>query len=414
MVDTVDTLIVGGGQAGLAVSYYLTQQGRSHVVLEQAAQAGEAWRNHRWDSFTLVTPNWMVQLPGAAYAGPDPDGFLTRAEVVTYFEHYVERFRLPVRYQTQVRGVEPKEHGYRVTTDQGVYQAAQVVVATGSFQSPKIPPIGAQLPAALRQLHAGEYRNPDTVPQGAVLIVGSGQSGCQIAEELYQSGRQVYLSVGHAGRLPRRYRGQDITWWLNQIGFFDRTVDLLPSPQAKFSGNPHLTGKGGGHTLNLYQFARDGVMLLGRLQEVNGNHVRLAPDLRESLARVDKFEADMLKAIDGFIEKSGSAAPLDPVSQGHDDYQAEVRTELDLKAAGITSVIWATGYRFDYSLVKLPVFDDDGYPVQRRGVTAFPGLYFVGLSWLDKFKSGLLFGVGEDAASIAAEIAARKPVAKAV
>jgi putative flavoprotein involved in K+ transport len=413
MADSVDTLIVGGGQAGLAMSYYLAQQGRPHVVLEQAAQAGEAWRNHRWDSFTFVTPNWMIQLPGAAYAGPDPEGFLTRSEIVTYFEQYVERFRLPVRYQTQARAVEPKDNGYRVTTDQGVYQAAQVVIATGSFQYSKLPPVSANLPAALRQLHSGEYRHPDGLPPGAVLVVGSGQSGGQIAEELYQSGRKVYLSIGRVGRLPRRYRGKDITWWLNAIGFFDRVPDQLPSPAAKFTGGPQVSGKDGGHTLNLHQFVRDGVVLLGRLQEANGSQVRLAPDVRESLAKVDKFETDMLKAIDSHIEKTGLAVPFESVSQLRDGYQAEVLTELNLKAAGITSVIWANGYGFDYSLVKLPVFDEDGYPVQRRGVTAFPGLYFVGLSWLHKFKSALLFGVGEDAASIAADIAARKPAPKA-
>jgi putative flavoprotein involved in K+ transport len=412
MTDSIDTLVVGGGQAGLAVSYHLMQQGRPHVVLERGAQAAEAWRNHRWDSFTFVTPNWMIQLPGAAYAGPDPDGYLTRAEIVAYFENYVERFRLPVHYNTHAVAVEPKGNGYRVTTSQGEYLADQVVMATGSFQQPKLAPASVNLSPELLQLGSDAYRNPQALPPGAVLVVGSGQSGCQIAEELYQSGRKVYLSVGRVGRLPRRYRGKDITFWLRQLGFFDRVVDQLPSPQAKFAGNPQVSGKDGGHTLNLHQFARDGVTLLGRLQAANGRHVRLAPDLKESLARVDKFETDTLKSIDGFIEKTGLTAPPDSVPQLRDGYEAEELTELDLQAAGVTSVIWAGGYRFDYSLVKLPVFDEDGYPVQRRGVTAYPGLYFVGLSWLYKFKSALLFGVGEDAAFIVSEIAARKPAVK--
>jgi len=410
LTETVDTLVVGGGQAGLAVSYHLMQQGRPHVVLEQAAQAGEAWRNHRWDSFTFVTPNWMIQLPGAAYAGPDPDGYLPRDEIVTYFEQYVQRFRLPVRYETRVTRVEPQNGGYRVTTGQGLYQAAQVVMATGSFQHARIPPAAARLPSSLLQLHSGQYRNPHALPPGAVLIVGSGQSGCQIAEELYQSGRKVYLSIGRVGRLPRRYRGKDITWWLNRIGFFDRTVDQLPSPQAKFAGNPQFSGKDGGHTLNLHQFARDGVTLLGRLHDANGDWLQFAQDVRDCLAKVDKHEKDTLKTIDDYIEKAGLGTPSDSVPQLRDGYETEVLTELNLKPAGITSVIWANGYSFDYSLVRLPIFDDDGYPAQRRGVTAFPGLYFVGLSWLHKFKSPLLFGVGEDAAYLVSEIAARKPV----
>jgi putative flavoprotein involved in K+ transport len=411
MAETIDTLIVGGGQAGLAVSYYLTQQGRPHVVLEQASKPAEAWRNHRWDSFTFVTPNWMVQLPGAAYAGPDPDGFMPRAEIVAYFEQYVECFRLPVRYHTQVTAVEPREGGYRVTTSQGDYQAAQVVMATGSFQRPRTAPASANLPATLVQLHSDSYRNPDALPPGAVLVVGSGQSGCQIAEELYQSGRKVYLSIGHMGRVPRRYRGQEITRWLDKIGFFDRTVDQLPSPKARLAGNPQLSGAKGGHTLNLHQFVRDGVTLLGRLQDANGYHVRLAPDLKESLAAVDKLEADILQAIDRYIEKAGLTAPPDQPSQLRDGYAAEVVTELDLKAAGITSVIWTNGYSFDYTLVKLPIFDEFGYPVQRRGVTAYPGLYFVGLNWLYKHKSATVLGVGEDAAFIASEIMTRQAVA---
>ena len=412
MADSRDTVIVGGGQAGLAVSYYLMQQGRAHVVLEEAGQPAEAWRNHRWDSFTFVTPNWMTQLPGAAHAGPDPDGFMPRTDIVAYFEQYLERFRLPVRYQTQVTAVEPNEGGYRVTTSQGVYQAAQVVMATGSFQHPRLAPASAHLPPALLQLHSDAYRNPEALPPGAVLVVGSGQSGCQIAEELYLSGRKVYLSLSRVGRVPRRYRGQDITRWLDKIGFFDRTVEQLPSPKARFAGNPQLSGARGGHSLNLHQFARDGVTLLGRLQEANGYHVRLAPDHTESLAFADKTEADILKAIDSHIEKAALEAPPDQVPQLREGYAAEVVTELDLKAAGITSVIWASGYGFDYSQVKLPIFDEFGYPVQRRGVTAYPGLYFVGLSWLHKHKSATLLGVGEDAAFVAAEIMARKPADK--
>jgi putative flavoprotein involved in K+ transport len=237
--------------------------------------------------------------------------------------------------------------------------------------------------------------------------VGSAQSGSQIAEELYQSGRRVYLSVGSAGRLPRRYRGRDVTRWLDELGLADRTVDQLPSPRAKFGGSAHGTGKNGGHTINLHQFARDGVVLLGHLESVEGEHVTLAPDLHDSLRRADKLEADFVKQVDAHIEERGLSAPQETLPLLRDGYNVDLILDLDLPAAGITTVVWATGYAFDYGLVKLPAFDADGYPVQKRGVTEHPGLYFVGLPWLHTLKSGLLAGVGEDAAYVAAAISRR-------
>jgi len=407
MTERVETVIIGGGQAGLALSYCLTQKGRAHVVLEKAAQAGEAWRNGRWDSFTFVTPNWAIRLPGMGYEGRDPDGFMPRSEIVAYFERYVARYRMPVRYGVQATAVKQSGAGYVVETNGPTWEASNVVVATGSFQKPRIPTFSANLPGDMLQLHSGQYRNPGALPPGGVLVVGSAQSGCQIAEELYRSGRKVYLCVGGAGRVPRRYRGRDTFWWLDKTGFMDQTVEKLPSPKARFGPNPQISGVGGGHTLNLHQFARDGVTLLGRLQDVRDGKVFLAPNLKETLAKVDQFEVDMLKMIDGFIAKTGMGAPPETLPELRDGYEAEVIAELDLKAAGIASVIWAMGYMFDFNLVKLPVFDEDGYPVQQRGVTEYPGLYFLGLNWLHKRKSALLIGVGDDAAYIASHIAER-------
>ena len=406
MTKQIDTLIVGGGQGGLSTSYHLTQQGREHVILEQADQAAPVWRN-RWDSFTLITPNWMTRLPGAEYQGDDPDGFTPRDEVVAYFEAYIKRFKLPVRFGTRVISVEPIEAGYRVSTDEAEYEAANVVIATGLHQQPRIPPFSANLPAEIRQLHSSEYRNPEALPAGAVLVVGSAQSGCQIAEELYQSGRKVYLSVSGAPRLPRRYRGKDVTWWMDKIGFYDRTVDKLPSPKAKFAPNPHSTGKDGGHTINLHQFAKDGIVLLGRIQNVQGNRIILAPDLKENLAKGDQAEAEIVKAINDYIEKNELKFPYEILFESEAGYQAEEISELDLGSACVSSVIWATGFRFDFSWVKLPAFDEDGFPVQKRGVTEFPGLYFIGLPFLLNPKSGLLFGVGDDAAHVAKHIITR-------
>jgi len=407
MTENVGTVIVGGGQAGLAVSYYLTQHGRDHVILEGASRAAEAWRNHRWDSFTLVTPNWLTRMPGAEYQGADPDGFLPRDEIIAYFEEYIERFKLPVRYGVRVTSVEPKEAGYLLHAGEAQVEAANVVMATGLFQQPRIPHFGANLPAEIQQLHSSEYRNPGALPPGAVLVVGSAQSGSQIAEELYQSGRKVFMSVSRAGRGPRRYRGKDITWWLDKIGFFDMTVDKLPSPKAKFSSSIQASGARGGHTINLHQFARDGVVLLGRVQGVEAGKIVLAPDLLENLARADKFEADLLKRIDDYIKEAALDVPPSSLPELRDGYEAEVIRMLDLKLAGVTNVIWATGYRFDFGLVNLPVVDEDGYPIQKRGITGYPGLYFVGLPWLHTLNSGLLSGVGDDAAYIVSDIVAR-------
>jgi putative flavoprotein involved in K+ transport len=404
MAERVDTIIIGGGQGGLSTSYHLKQQRREHIILEQEGQVAEAWRN-RWDSFTLITPNWMIRLPGAEYRGDNPDGFMLRDDAVAYFESYVDRFELPIKYRHQVTSVEAIEAGYLVRTNKADFEAANVVMATGMFQQPKIPTFSKNLSPEIQQIQSNKYQNPEALPHGAVLVVGSAQSGCQIAEELYQSGRKVYLSVSGAGRLPRRYRGKDITRWLDEIGFADRTVDQLPSPKAKFAGSAHSTGKDGGHTINLHQFARHGVVLLGHIQSAQRYQVVLAPDLFESLAKADQVEADIVKMIDNYIVKNELDSPSEILPKLSDGYDSVEIIDLDLKTEDIKMVIWATGYKFDYSLVKLPVFDEDGYPLQERGVTEYPGLYFIGLPFLHTIKSGLLAGVGDDAAYIASVMA---------
>ena len=406
----VNTVIVGGGQAGLSVSYYLTREGRDHLVLEQSDRPGEAWRNHRWDSFTLNTPNWQTRLPGAEYHCDDPDGFMSRSGVVAYLEDYVERFHLPVRYGVRVERVEREETSglYLVRTSDGRRLSARnLVIATGLYQTPKVPRFGSALPPGIRQVHSDAYRNPEELSPGAVLVVGSAQSGAQIAEELYQAGKKVYLAIGRAGRVPRRYRGKDANWWSQKLGLYDRTVDQLPSPRAKFAGKPHISGTMGGHTLNLHQFARDGVTLLGHLQGVEDGKLKLAPDLWDNLAGADAHEADFIKSVDAYVAKTGMAAPEEKLPVLRDGFETPLMTELDLERSGITNVIWATSYAFDFSLVKLPVLDSDGFPIQTGGVTAFPGLYFVGLPWLPAAKSGLLYGVGDSARSIVKNIAER-------
>lgn len=408
MSKQIETIIIGAGQAGLATSYYLKQKNREHLVLEQATKSANAWRNHRWDSFCLNSPNWYFRLPGMEYQGDAPEGFMPRDEIVACFDQYIDRYHLPISYQTQVIAVEPiaKRKGYLVSTIETRFEARNVVIATGLFQAPRLPSKSANLPAHITQLHTSQYRNPEQLPPGGVLVVGSAQSGCQIAEELYQAGRRVYLCVGSAGRFPRRYRGKDIFEWMHLTGFLDRTVDMLPNPKAKFAGNPHLTGRDGGRSLNLHQFARDGVVLLGRFQGAQDDTIFLFPDIKQTLAKVDGVETEMTKLIDGYIAKTGLDAPLESLPVLRDGYAVEEITKLNLSFAGITTIIWAMGYSFDFSLVKLPIMGEDGFPNSTRGVTVFPGLYFVGLPWLFKMKSGLLIGVGEDAEYIARVIAA--------
>jgi len=409
MGQKVETIVIGGGQAGLSTSYHLSLFGREHVVLEQAKQAGNAWRNDRWDSFTLLTPNWSFRLPGAEYQGDQPEGYMLKADVVASFEQYVDRFHLPVQFGVSVNWVEPLAGGggYRVKTTDGEWEAQQVVIATGLYQTPKIPPFAADLSPNITHYHSGHYRNPAELPPGAVLVVGSAQSGCQIAEELYLSGRKVYLVTSSAGRAPRRYRGKDIYEWMHLSGFLGRTPDKLPNPRAKFAANPHVTGRGGGHTLNLHQFVRDGVTLTGHLQGGEGRRLQFSGDLRENLTRADQVEADLVKMVDDYIALKGLDVPPETLPQLRDGYAAPEITELDLQETGITSIIWAIGYHFDFSMVKLPVVDADGFPIQQRGVTEFPGLYFIGLPWLYNMMSGHLLGVGPDAKYIADHMAAR-------
>jgi putative flavoprotein involved in K+ transport len=405
MIEYIETIIVGGGQAGLAASYSLHQNGHESLILEQADRPASAWSRGRWDSFTLVTPNWTVHLPGGDYDGRQPDGFMNRQELLAYFKSYVQRSRPAIRLGVQVNSVEAENHGYLVRADGADWQADNVIIATGLFQQPKVLSFATSLTPHISQLSSGDYRNPQALPPGAVLVVGSGQSGVQIADELYHAGRKVYLSTGTTGRAPRRYRGKDAVEWMILTGYMSRTAEMLPSPQARFAGAPQLTGKDGGRSLNLHQFSRDGVTLLGHLRGFSENQLLVAPDLKENLAKCDQAEINLLKMIDGYITKQGLQVPEESVAILRDGYNAPELEALDLQAAGISTIIWAMGYRFDYSLVKLPVLDADGFPITRRCATHFPGLYFLGLPWLTSMKSGFLLGVGEDAALIAEQIA---------
>jgi len=409
-IERRDTVIIGGGQSGLAMSYLLTQQDRDHVILERKQRIGESWRG-RWDSFTLVTPNWQLQLPGFPYQGDDPDGFMPRDEVVSYLEAYADRFDPPLRFGVEVTAVEENEagEGYLVHTDDEIYQADNVIVTVGTFQYPNIPSFHTDVSDAITQLHSSDYRNPDSLPEGPVLIVGSGQSGCQIAQEVNESGRRVYLSTSRVGRLPRRYRGKDGMWWAIKLGMVDQTVDELDSPEERFAPNPQISGKDGGQDINLHQFAREGVILLGHLEDIHDGKAILAPDLHDNLAMGDKMAEQFRQGVDKIVRETELDAPEESIDEPQDGYEQEIITKLDLDKAGIQTIIWATGFNWDFSWIDLPIFDEWGYPIQDRGVTNYPGLYFLGLHWLHTLKSGLFLGVGDDAAHIAEHIAAHSP-----
>jgi putative flavoprotein involved in K+ transport len=405
MAERVETVVVGGGQAGLSTSRFLSERGREHVVLERG-RVGETWRSERWDGFFLNTPRWTQQLPGFEYAGDDPDGFAPLAEMIEYVEGYARSFDAPVREGVTVTGLRSRGGVYALETSAGELLADNVVLATGAFQRPTPSAPGAESATGVLQLHTSAYRRPDQLPDGGVLIVGSGQSGCQIADELLDAGRDVHLAVGRCPWLPRRYRGRDVLRWLELTGVLDQTVADLPSPSARLACNPPVSGNDGGHDCHPRWLAERGARLVGRVARIVGSTVSFAPGLEESLAFGEAFVAELEQEIDGYVAREGADAPEPDPPRGPWPPAAETE-ELDLAATGVTTILWASGFRPDYSWVDLPLVDGDGWPVQERGVSEHPGLYLVGVNWLHKRKSALLCGVGEDAAHVVAHLAAR-------
>ena len=407
MEERHETVIVGGGHAGLAMSHQLSRRGRAHVVLERGRVA-ERWRSERWDSLHFQFPNWSLALPGQPYDGPQPDGFSSRDEVVAFIERYCAATAAPVRTGVRVDAIRPGPgaDGFRLETSHGIVVASNVVVATGPYQEPVIPAHAAGLPERIAQVHSSAYRNPAGLAPGAVLVVGSGASGCQIVEDLLAAGRRVFLSVGRHRRFPRRYRGRDMFWWMERMGALDQTLE--ERPEARERPNPLVTGVGGGHEINLRCYAARGVVLLGHVEAIEGPRLQLADDLDAQLARGDEGVAVFTRAVDAYVERAGLSAPEEPVPAPPPPLptSAPIRV-LDLDAESVTSVIWATGFRRDFGWIRLPVLDERGEPIHRRGVTSCPGLHFLGLPWLHTLKSSVLCGVGRDADHLAECIASR-------
>jgi putative flavoprotein involved in K+ transport len=398
--SSVDVAIIGAGQAGLATSWYLQQANIDHVVLE-AGRVAESWRTRRWDSFCLVTPNWSVMLPGATYAGPDPNGFMPLAELVDYFKSWADSFEAPVEEDSRVEAVEADGDRFVLSLPSGELSAQRVVVASGAYQRAHRPAGSEQLPQEVHQMLAEEYRNPDALPPGAALVVGSGQTGCQLAEEIHQSGRRVFLACGRCGWLPRRMGSHDTMWWALESGFLDRTPDRLPSPAARLMCNPSWSGHDGGRDLHLRTLHRAGVELVGRFVGSSDGVLRFADDLAASADFGDARWADFRGFTDAYCARTGTPQPDYDIPA---PLRLKTRLELDPSLDGIGTVIWTTGYRPEYGFVKLPVFDELGFPVQVDGRTSVPGLYFVGVHWMRKFKSPILCGVGEDAEVVARQI----------
>jgi putative flavoprotein involved in K+ transport len=406
MTDRIGTVVVGGGQAGLAVSRELTQAGVEHVVLEKHRVA-ETWRG-RWDSFCLVTPNWSVRLPGQPYDGADPDGFMLRDELVAYFESYASGFGAPVREGVEVTSLEQRRDGFVLETSAGEIEAGTVVLCTGAYQRPHRPGGAATLPADLLQVDVEDYRNPSQLPPGPVLVVGSGQSGCQIAEELHEAGREVFLACGRAGWAPRRIGDHDLFWWLLEAGDLDDRVDSLAEPTARLAANLQATGHGGGHDLHYRTLQQMGVTLLGHFLGTENRHARFAPDVHETVSWGDQRNA---KLMEGFRKLAAKRGLPWPEIREREPIDVEAVERVDL--TGFGAVVFAGGFRPDYeSWVHCSgAFDELGFPIHEEGAsTVVPGLYFVGVHFLRKRKSSLLIGVGEDAAIVARQIRPHRPV----
>jgi len=406
-IETVDTLVIGAGQAGLAMSEHLSKQGLSHLVLERHRIA-ERWRSERWDSLVANGPAWHDRFPGMTFPNLDPDAFATRDMIVNYFEAYADMIKAPIRSGINVTSLSSNANGsgFKVETSEGVLEAKNVVVATGPFQRPIIP---TNVPAdsGLMQIHSSSYRNPAQLPEGAVLVVGAGSSGAQIADELLRSGKRVYLSIGPHDRPPRRYRGHDFVWWLGVLGKWDAKTRDPATEHVTIS----VSGAHGGQTIDFREFAERGMTLVGRAGQYKNGVIQFAPDLAETIERGDANYLSVLNEADVYARNHNLDLPEEPeakIIRPAPQCMREPLLDLDLANAGVTSIIWATGYSLDFDWLKLDTFDDKGRPAHERGVAKIPGLYFLGLAWLARRASPFIWGVWHDAEYLAGHIASRR------
>lgn len=403
---TYDVVIVGGGQAGLCVSHYLKQANIDHVVLEKEAELTHAWRSKRWDNFTLVTPNWQCQLPDHPYTGSDPDGFMKKTEIVEYLDAFIEKLNPPAILGINVKHVaKVAEHAFVIETDQGTTTAKQLVVAAGGYHTPIYPKLSSTLPDHVVVMHSEQYFNPAQLPAGNVLVVGSGQSGAQIAEDLHLAGKKVYLSTGDAPRCARFYRGKDVVKWLYEMGYYETTVkDHRYSEEVRQSTNHYVTGRDGGRDIDLRKFALEGMRLLGRFEDFKDGKFIFRPDLSKNLNTADATYNRINAGIDSYIS-TNQIHTEEPASVYTPVWQPESEiTDLDLAQENITSIIWCIGFRPDYAWIDLDIFEKSGYPKHDRGVTRNTDVTFIGLPWLNTWGSGRFLDVAKDARFVATHI----------
>lgn len=403
MSESIHTLVIGGGQAGVATSAHLQKQGVPHLVLERDRIA-ERWRSWRWDSLVANGPAWHDRFPDAEFTELDPEAFAPKEAVADYFVRFAGDRNLPIRTGVEVTKLERLADGFRATTASGSIKAKNVVVATGPFQKPVIPTVITD--PGVTQMHSNSYRNPEALPEGAVLVVGAGSSGAQIAEELVRAGRKVYLSLGPHDRPPRRYRGQDFVWWLGRLGKWDMKA---PTP-----GTEHVTiavsGAYGGHTMDFRRLAGLGVTLLGRAGDYRDGMLHFADDLRRNMENGDANYLSVLDEADAYARANSLDLPEEPEARTLrplPDCVTNPTLALDLKREGISTVIWATGFKLDFGWVEMDIFQPDGRPRHQDGVTEVPGLYFMGLPWLSCRGSAFIWGAWKDAERLAGVIAAR-------
>lgn len=405
--ETVETLVVGGGQAGLAMSEHLSTAGITHLVVERDGIASR-WRSERWDSLAANGPAWHDRFPSLEFADVHPDDFASKDQVADYFAAYAKLIDAPIRCGVEVVSVQRNEGraGFRAETSAGPVDARFIVAATGPFQRPRIPPL---VPShdGLAQLHSSAYRNPDQLPAGAVLVVGAGSSGVQIADELSRGGRRVYLSVGRHDRPPRRYRGRDFVWWLGVLGKWDADTPTLGARHVTIA----VSGAYGGHTIDFRELAGRGVTLLGSTASFDQGTLLFTTDLADNIARGDASYIELLDEADAYIARNGLDLPEEPSARDLGPLPTNVTEPLltlDLASAGVTSIVWATGFAADYSWLKVDALDADGRPRHRRGVSSEPGVYFLGLPWLSRRGSSFIWGVWHDAKYLAGHIATQR------
>jgi len=407
LAEKIDTLVVGGGQAGIAMSEHLSNCNVPHLVLERHRIA-ERWRSERWDSLVANGPAWHDRLPGMEFADFDPDAFPSKERIADYLVAYADMINAPIRCGVEVREVRRNVHrpGFRVETSGGVIEANNVVAATGSFQIPVIPDL-VPADAEITQIHSSSYRNPEQLPEGAVLVVGAGSSGAQIADELLLSGKSVYLSVGPHDLPPRSYRGRDFVWWLGVLGKWD-AVTMDP-------GMEHVTiavsGARGGHTVDFRRLASQGITLVGRTESFNNNVMYFATDLADNIARGNAYTLSLLDEADAYVVRNGLDFPEEPEVRKVEPNPPCVTNpvlELSLTEVGITSILWATGFDVDYNWLKVDAFDEEGKPKHERGISAEAGIYFLGLPWQSRRGSSFIWGVWHDAKFLADQISIRR------